>query len=39
MIGTNKQMVSLPSEIENGIYAVHFFVGNRAMSANVLVQK
>ncbi|MFT6503963.1 MAG: hypothetical protein ACJASQ_004103 [Crocinitomicaceae bacterium] len=39
LIGTNKQMVSLPSEIENGIYAVHFFVGNRAMSANVMVQK
>lgn len=39
MIGSNKQTVSLPSEVKNGIYAVHFFVGNRAMSANVMVQK
>jgi len=39
LIGSNKQSVSLPEEITNGIYVVHFFVGNRAMSAKVMVQK
>ncbi|NRA10410.1 MAG: hypothetical protein HRT57_00475 [Crocinitomicaceae bacterium] len=39
LIGNNKQTISLPSEIENGIYVVNFFVGNRAMSSNVMVQQ
>jgi len=39
LIGKNKQAISLPAEIENGIYVVNFFVGNRAMSAKIMVQK
>ena len=38
LIGENKHNVSLPEEIENGIYVVNFFVGNRAMSAKIMVQ-
>ncbi len=38
-IGENKHTVDLPSSIDNGMYVVHFFVGNKAMSANILVQK
>lgn len=39
IIGSNHEVVTLPTSIENGIYVVHFFVGNKAMSANVMVQK
>lgn len=39
IIGTNKQSVSLPQEIKNGMYVVHMFVGNNSMSANIMVQK
>lgn len=39
LIGANKNFISLPEDIENGIYAVNFFVGNRAMSAKIMVQK
>lgn len=39
IVGSNKHLVALPSEIENGMYVVNFFVGNRAMSAKVLVQQ
>jgi hypothetical protein len=39
MIGQNKHSVALPSSIENGMYVVNFFVGNKAMSANILVQR
>lgn len=39
VIGKNKNNVSLPAEIENGMYVVHFFVGNRAMSAKIMIQK
>lgn len=39
IIGTNKQTVSLPQELKNGMYVVHMFVGNNGMSANIMVQK
>lgn len=39
LVGTNKHSVMLPSTIDNGMYVVHFFVGNKAMSSNILVQK
>ncbi len=38
-IGVNKESIALPSEIENGIYAVHFFIGNKAMTAKIMVQR
>ena len=38
-IGINKESIALPSEIENGIYAVHFFIGNKAMTAKIMVQR
>ncbi|GAB5418430.1 MAG: hypothetical protein Crog4KO_33560 [Crocinitomicaceae bacterium] len=38
-VGENKHAVNLPSSIDNGMYVVHFFVGNKGMSANILVQK
>lgn len=39
MIGDNHELISLPQSLKNGIYVVHFFVGNKAMSANVMVQR
>jgi hypothetical protein len=39
LVGENKNSVMLPSSIDNGMYVVNFFVGNKAMSANILVQK
>lgn len=39
LIGENKHSVMLPASIENGMYVVNFFVGNKAMTANILVQK
>ena len=38
-IGTNKETIALPSSLNEGMYVVHFFVGNKAMSANILVKK
>jgi hypothetical protein len=37
MIGQNKQTISVPSELKSGIYVVNFFVGNKAMSAKVMI--
>ena len=37
-LGENSERVRLPQEIDGGIYVVHFFVGNKAMSANIMVQ-
>lgn len=37
-LGENKERVRLPEEVEGGIYVVHFFVGNKAMSSNIMVQ-
>ncbi len=37
-LGENSERVRLPEEIDGGIYVVHFFVGNKAMSANIMVQ-
>lgn len=39
LVGTNKQTVTLPGNVENGMYIATMFVGNKAMSANILVQK
>jgi hypothetical protein len=38
-IGENNETLVLPSELSEGMYVVHFFVGNKAMSANILVKK
>jgi hypothetical protein len=38
-VGQNHETIALPSSIEEGMYVVHFFVGNKAMSANILVKK
>ena len=39
VLGANKHTISLPSNIKNGMYVVHCFVGNKAMSAKFLVTK
>lgn len=39
LIGANHEEIALPADIQNGIYVVNYFVGNKAMSANVMVQK
>lgn len=38
-IGENSETVALPADLQEGMYIVHFFVGNKAMSANILVKK
>ena len=38
MIGENDEQITLPSDIETGIYLVHFFVGNKAMSSQIMVK-
>ncbi len=38
-IGENKETIALPASLQEGMYIVHFFVGNKAMSANILVKK
>jgi len=37
-LGENSERVRLPQEIDGGMYVVHFFIGNKAMSANIMVQ-
>lgn len=38
-LGENNETIVLPSDLNEGMYVVHFFVGNKAMSANILVKK
>ena len=38
-IGENTSSVNLPSDLKSGIYVVNMVVGNKAMTAKVLVQK
>lgn len=38
-LGENTETLTLPSELGEGMYVVHFFVGNKAMTANILVKK
>lgn len=38
-IGENAESVVLPSGLESGVYLVHFFVGNKAMSSKIMIQK
>lgn len=38
-IGENSASVSLPVDLKSGIYVVNFFVGNKAMSDKIMVQK
>ncbi len=38
VIGENEEQIVLPSDLEAGIYLVHFFVGNRAMSSQIMVK-
>lgn len=37
-LGQNKEFVALPKHIPNGMYVVHFFVGNKAYSAPISIQ-
>jgi hypothetical protein len=37
-VGHNKQWVSLPKHLPNGMYVVHFFLGNKSFSAPVSIQ-
>ena len=37
--GANKEKIALPSDLNEGMYVVHFFIGNKAMSANILVKR
>lgn len=37
--GNNQEWVSLPSHLPNGLYVVHFFVGNKAYSAPISLQR
>jgi hypothetical protein len=36
--GKNQEWVSLPQHLPNGMYVVHFFVGNKAYSAPISIQ-
>ena len=38
IVGQNKQLISVPKKIPNGMYVVHFFVGNKSFSAPVSIQ-
>lgn len=37
-VGQNKEFVAVPKHIPNGMYVVHFFLGNKAYSAPVSIQ-
>ena len=37
-VGDNKQTVSVPNHLPNGMYVVHFFIGNKSYSAPVSIQ-
>jgi hypothetical protein len=37
-VGKNQEWVSLPQHLSNGMYVVHFFVGNKAYSAPISLQ-
>lgn len=37
-VGNNQEWVSLPSHLPNGLYVVHFFIGNKAFSAPISIQ-
>ncbi|MCO4813688.1 MAG: hypothetical protein KC454_03185 [Flavobacteriales bacterium] len=39
MIGQNEEQIALPSDIENGMYVVNFFVGNNPMSSKIMIAK
>ena len=38
-IGKNSTSVSLPVDLKSGIYMVNFFIGNKAMSDKIMIQK
>ena len=38
-VGSNKQSIVLPATITDGMYIVNFFVGNKPMSAKILIKK
>lgn len=37
-VGQNKEFVAVPKHIPNGMYVVHFFLGNKAYSAPISIQ-
>ena len=37
--GKNKEAIVLPNDLKNGIYMVNFFIGNKAMTAKIMIQK
>ncbi|MFN5031899.1 MAG: choice-of-anchor V domain-containing protein [Flavobacteriia bacterium] len=38
-IGENTEKLTLPTEIKSGVYVVHLFLNNRAMSSKVFIQR
>ncbi len=38
IIGENNEQIALPNDLDAGIYLVHFFVGNKAMSSQIMVK-
>ena len=38
VIGDNDEQIALPENLEAGIYLIHFFVGNKAMSSQIMVK-
>ena len=38
LVGTHQHWVKSPSQISNGMYVVHFFIGNKAFSAPISIQ-
>ena len=39
MIGENHQEIVLPADLKNGIYTVHYFIGNKALLDKIMIQK
>lgn len=39
ILGENEESIVLPSDIENGMYVVNFFVGNKPFSSKIIVTK
>lgn len=37
-VGLNKEWLFMPKQVKNGLYVVHFFIGNKPYSATVSIQ-
>jgi hypothetical protein len=38
LVGAHQHWVKMPTHIPNGMYVVHFFIGNKAFSAPISIQ-